>query len=333
MMRRMIFLLPILSGIMWGSGGIFVRTLTELGMDGFAVAESRLSVAVCILAAVICLYDRRLFKIRFSDIWIFALGGFCGILGVMLAYNAAIKEVTLSLAAVLLSMSPIFVLLLAAILFGEKITAKKLGCMALALTGCVLVSGVLEDGSGMRWSVRGIGFGVLAAFFYGLYSLVSKAAAEKGYHAFTMIFYCMLISAVALFPVTDWGCIYKVTAGGGAKMVLFMLLNALVTSVLPYVFYTLALGFMEAGKASILAAGEPVAAMVFGFAFFAERPTALAASGLVLTTAALVVFGRPEKEVFEVLSYAVVTVPEKKTVSREKEKKLTVNERKKPDGI
>jgi len=67
--------------------------------------------------------------------------------------------------------------------------------------------------------------------------------------------------------------------------------------VLPYVFYTLALGFMEAGKASILAAGEPVAAMVFGFAFFAERPTALAASGLVLTTAALVVFSRPEKEV------------------------------------
>jgi len=37
--------------------------------------------------------------------------------------------------------------------------------------------------------------------------------------------------------------------------------------------------------------------MVFGFAFFAERPTALAAAGLVLTTAALVVFSRPEKEV------------------------------------
>ena len=51
MMKRMIFLLPVLSGIMWGSGGIFVRTLTELGMDGFSVAESRLSVAACILAA------------------------------------------------------------------------------------------------------------------------------------------------------------------------------------------------------------------------------------------------------------------------------------------
>lgn len=281
---------------MWGSGGIFVRTLTELGMDGFTVAESRLSVAVCILAGMICLYDRRLFCIKLKDIWIFALGGFCGILGVMLAYNASIKEVTLSLAAVLLSMSPVFVLFFAALLFGEKVTGKKLGCMALALTGCVLVSGVLETGSGMKWTPMGIGFGVLAAFFYAMYSLVSKESVQREYHAFTMIFYCMLISAAALFPVTDWRCIWEVTMGGGAEMMVFMLVNALVTSVLPYVFYTLALNFMEAGKASILAAGEPVAAMVFGFFFFAEKPTILAVTGLVLTTAALAVVSKPEKK-------------------------------------
>lgn len=295
-MKKMIVLLPVLSGIMWGSGGIFVRILTELGMDGYTVAESRLAAAVCVIAGAICMYDRRLFCIKLKDIWIFALGGFCGILGVMLAYNAAIKEVTLSLAAVLLSMSPIFVLFFAAAMFGEKITAKKLGCMALALAGCVLVSGVLESGSGMKWSPAGIGFGVLAAFFYAMYSLVSKESARKEYHAFTMIFYSMFISAAVLAPVTDWKCIYRVTAGGGAKMLLFMLVNALVTSVLPYVFYTLALNYMEAGKASILAAGEPVAAMVFGFIFFSEKPTVLAVTGLVLTTAALAVFSKPEKE-------------------------------------
>ncbi len=38
-MKRIIYMLPILSGIMWGSGGIFVRVLTELGMDGFTVSE------------------------------------------------------------------------------------------------------------------------------------------------------------------------------------------------------------------------------------------------------------------------------------------------------
>lgn len=291
----MIFLLPVLSGIMWGSGGIFVRILTGYGMDGYTVAESRLAVAVFVMAAVIYLYDRKLFFVKIKDIWVFALGGLCGILGVMLAYNASIKEVTLSLAAVLLSMSPIFVLFLAAILFGEKITLKKLGCMALALTGCVLVSGVLETGSGMKWTVKGIGFGVLAAFFYAMYSLISKVSARKEYHALTMTFYCMFVSAAVLFPFTDWKCIYSVTTGGGAKMWAFMLVNALTTSVLPYVFYTLSLNYMEAGKASILAAGEPVAAMVFGLLFFSEKPTALSVFGLVLTTAALIVFSKPDK--------------------------------------
>ncbi len=294
-MKRMVYLLPVLSGIMWGSGGIFVRTLTELGMDGYTVAESRLSLAVCVIAAAIGIYDRKLFMVRIKDIWIFAMGGIFGIFGVMLAYNASIKEVTLSLAAVLLSMSPVFVLMLAAVLFGERITGKKVGCMALALTGCVLVSGVLEGDSGMKWSAAGIGFGVLAAFFYAVYSLVSKESVRKGYHAFTMIFYSMLISAAVLFPLTDWDCMIKVTVEGGAKMAVFMLVNALVTSILPYVFYTLSLNYMEAGKASILAAGEPVAAMVFGFVFFSEKPTVLAVLGLVLTTAALVVFSSPDQ--------------------------------------
>lgn len=289
-MKRAVFMLPLLSGIMWGSGGIFVRKLTGFGMDGYTVAESRLAAAVCILAAAIYLYDKRLFMIKLKDIWIFVLGGFCGILGVMLAYNASIKEAALSLAAVLLSMSPIFVLFLARILFGEKITLKKLGCTALALAGCVLVSGVLETGSGMKWSVKGIGFGILAAFFYAMYSLVSKEAAGRGYHAFTVTFYCMLISAAALFLVTDWKCIYSVTTGGGLGMWVFMLVNALTASVLPYVFYTLSLNYMEAGKASILAAGEPVAAMVFGFLFFSEKPTVLAVFGLALTTVALIFF-------------------------------------------
>lgn len=295
-MRKAVYLLPVLSGIMWGSGGIFVRILTELGMDGYTIVFSRLAVAVCITAVVICLYDRRLFRIKPKEIWIFALGGFSGILGVMLAYNAAIKQVTLSLAAVLLSMSPVFVLVLAAVFFGEKITIKKLGCMALALTGCILVSGVLEDGSGMKWSAAGIVFGVLAAFFYAVYSLVSKESVKRKYHAFTMIFYSMLVSGAALIPVTDWECIYTTVSDGGAKMTLFMLANAVIASVLPYMFYTLSLEFMEAGKASILAAGEPVAAMVFGFLFFSEKPTALAVIGLVLTTAALMIFSRPERE-------------------------------------
>lgn len=291
----MIYLLPVLSGILWGSVGIFVRTLTELGMDSYTIASSRLMVATCVMALVIFFYNKALFRIKIRDIWVFAVGGVLGMLGVLLAYNESVKQVTLSLAAVLLSMSPIFVLIFAAIFFKEKITGKKLGCMLLALTGCMLVSGVFESDSGMQWTVGGIGFGILAAVCYALYSLISKVAVKKEYHAFTTTFYCMAIIAIVLIPATDWECLGRITADGGVKMIIFLLLHAVCTSVCPYVFYTLALNYMEAGKASILAAGEPVAAMIFGFVFFAERPTFLAIMGLVCTTTALIIFSKPEK--------------------------------------
>ena len=76
----------------------------------------------------------------------------------------------------------------------------------------------------------------------------------------------------------------------------FMLLHSLCTSVLPYVCYTVGLNYMEAGKASILAACEPVAAMVFGILFYREMPTALSLAGLFLTVIALIFLGLPEKK-------------------------------------
>lgn len=294
-MKKMIYALPVLSGILWGSVGIFVRILSGFGMDSFTITSSRLILAAVIMGIVILVYDKRLFLVRLRDLWIFMIGGLLGMLGVMLAYNEAIKEVTLSLAAVLLAMSPVFVLFFSAILFGEKITAKKTLCMVLALGGCVLVSGIFEGTAGMKWTPKGILFGILAAFCYALYSLVGKISAKRGYHAFTMTFYCMAMIAVCMIPVTDWQCVRRITVDGGVKMGLFLVIHALFASVFPYVFYTVSLNYIEAGKVSILAAGEPVAAMVFGFLFFAERPTFLNVAGLFLTTAALVLLSMPGK--------------------------------------
>lgn len=113
--------------------------------------------------------------------------------------NEAINHLTLSLAAVLLSLAPIFVLLLGEILFKEKITIRKTGCMILAILGCLFTSGILENTTGMKWSVTGIFIGILSAFFYALYSVFSKIAMGKGYQGFTITFYSLLaITALSL---------------------------------------------------------------------------------------------------------------------------------------
>ena len=295
-MKKLIFAAPILSGILWGSTGLFVRTLSSMGMNSLTIMFSRVLLAAVMMLIVLLIYDRSLLKIRLRDLWIFAAASLIGTLGLNLCYNESISRLTLSLAAVLLSLAPVFVLLLAAVFFHEKITRKKFGCMLLAVLGCTLVSGIFEEAPGMQWSVSGILIGVLSGFFYALYSIFSRLAMNRGYHALTITFYCLLLISVVLIPFADWDAVGAVLAHNPARYGVFMFLHSLCASVLPYGLYNLALNHMETGKASILASAEPVAAMLFGLFFFSEIPTALSLTGLVLTVIALALLSMPDKK-------------------------------------
>ncbi len=294
-MKQILYLMPIISGAMWGSAGIFVRKLTELGMNSYTVVSVRVVLAVLILAIWLGIYDRNLLKIKLKDLWIFVAGGVVGMFGLNICYNFAISELSLSLAAVLLSLSPVFVLFMAAILFKEKITSKKVICMTIAIAGCVLASGVLEAASTMRWSVKGIIVGTIGAFFYGLYGIISKTAMERGYHAFTTTFYCLFMVMLVVIPLTNWKLVTDVVVANPVKMSVFLVIHSLCTSVLPYILYTFSIRYIDAGMASILASGEPVAAMIFGVIFFSEIPTVLSVVGIVLVIVALALLSMPKK--------------------------------------
>ena len=295
-MKQLLYLMPIVSGAMWGSAGIFVRKLTELGMNSYTVVSVRVVLAVLILAVWLGIYDRNLLKIKLKDLWIFVAGGIVGMFGLNICYNFAISELSLSLAAVLLSLSPVFVLFMAAILFKEKITSKKVICMTIAIAGCVLASGVLESASTMRWSVKGIIVGIIGAFFYGLYGIISKTAMERGYHAFTTTFYCLFMVMLVVIPLTNWKLVTNVVVANPIKMSVFLVIHSLCTSVLPYILYTFSIRYIDAGMASILASGEPVAAMIFGVIFFSEIPTVLSVVGIVLVIVALALLSMPDKK-------------------------------------
>ena len=110
-MKRIYLLFPILAGIMFGSTGIFVRTLTENGVDSTTLLFLRFSIAILYIFIAIFLTDKSLFKLTKEDIPLFVLCGLC-ILGLNLCYNSSINSVPLSLAAILLSTAPVFVLIL-----------------------------------------------------------------------------------------------------------------------------------------------------------------------------------------------------------------------------
>lgn len=247
------------------------------------------------MAVLILATDRRLFRVKREDAWMFFLSAF-SMVALNLFYTVSVGGASLSLAAVLLSMSPIFMLIMAKVMFGEAITLRKIGCMILAIAGCILVSGLLEGSDSV--SIRGIASGVAAAFFYALYGIMSKRAASSGYGIYTILFYSLLISALVLLPFSSVAAVvdYGSESIGDA---LFIILQAAFSSVVPYIFYTIAVTRGDAGTGSLLAAcGEPMAAAVFGLIFFIEIPSPLMVFGmfLAIVSISLMCYSRKDAE-------------------------------------
>ena len=143
---RLAFLLPIVAGVFWGSVGTFVRYLNANEIGSMTILSSRVLVAALILLVGILCTKPSLLKIKLRDLWIFLIASLVGMLGLNACYNEAIHYLPMSLAAILLGLYPIFVMILAAFLFHERITGKKVLCMALALLGCTLASGLIHTG-------------------------------------------------------------------------------------------------------------------------------------------------------------------------------------------
>ena len=294
-MKKLMILLPIAAGILFGSVGLFVRILTENDFSNATILFVRVLFAAILLGIYLLFHDKEMLKIRMKDLLVFCGTGILGMMGLNLCYNNAINSLSLSLSAILLSTAPIFVIIFAAVLFKEKITRRKIFCIGLAILGCVLASGILEEKTAISVSTAGILFGAAAAVFYALYSIFSKFATDRNYHSYTVIFYSVVLISIALLPFADLHAAGGFVTAAPMKNVLFLCLHSLCTSVLPYIFITMALTHVEAGKVSILASGvEPAAAALFGILFYDEIPTLLILMGILLTIAALTLLCRGE---------------------------------------
>ena len=284
-MKKIYLILPILAGIMFGSTGIFVRTLTENGVDSTTLLFLRFSIAIIYMFIAILLTDKSLLKLEKGDFPLFIICGLC-ILGLNLCYNNSINTVPLSLAAVLLSTAPVFVLIIEYFTFNEKITSIKVISVILVLIGCILATGLLEDNIASI-STFGLISGIGSALFWAVYTISSRKSIDNGTHTFTILLYALIIITIVSIPFTQFGQISNFILLNPMQNIGFLLLHSLISFALPYIFITISLNHLDAGTVVILSSGEPVAALVFGAIVYGEIPSFLMLCGLFITIIAL----------------------------------------------
>lgn len=294
--NELYLLLPVLAGVCWGSGGLFVRPLADAGLDLTTIIFSKSALGIPVTIIAIPLTGREAFKVKAADLPAVVGAGIFGILLLSYAYNAAVLMLSLSLASILLCTAPIFVLILGRIIFGERITKTKIICMIVAFSGCGMMCGLLETG-GISWSMVGIIIGIASAVANGMYTIVSKVATSKGYGPYTIYLYSFLFIAIILIPFTDFGAMADYLKAEPLEATFVYWGYLLITSFVPGICYTMSIKHCEAGKTAILASGsEPVSAMMFGIFFYSEIPSITGVAGMVLTIVALAILVKSDGE-------------------------------------
>ena len=278
--------LVILAACFWGSMGIFVRKLGVYGFNSIQIVSVRVTLAALIFCVILLVKDRTGFKISARDIPLFMGLGFGSILFFTVCYFSAIKIMSLSAAAILLYTSPIWIMLMSALFFHEKMNSRKIIALVLAFGGCVMVSGISGEGIPLIGLLFGLGSGI----GYGLYSILGTIALRR-YSPYTVTAYTFLLAAVGSWLICNPA---DMMAKFGAAddlpaLILLCILTALVTAVIPFLAYTLGLQTLEASKAGILATIEPLVATIIGIVYFSEPLTLLSGIGIILILGAVVI--------------------------------------------
>ncbi|TVZ26210.1 drug/metabolite transporter (DMT)-like permease [Gillisia sp. Hel_I_86] len=211
----------------------------------------------------------------------------CAIFGMVINMLMFFKGLSLSTpinSSVIITVSPILVLLLAAVLIKERITLLKTLGIVIGLTGAltlVLFSNT-ETVNAPNIPVGNMLF-IVNAFSYGIYLILVKPLTAK-YHSFTLMKWLFLFAVIINFPITisefarvEW---LELPAHAIWKMG-FVVVG---TTFLTYLFNIYALKELSAATISAFIYLQPLIAITFAVAMGADS------LDIVKITAAILVF-------------------------------------------
>lgn len=277
------------AGFLWGLIALFVHQLSDSGMGSLPIVCYRNVLAAALLGGFLAVRSPKLLRIRLCDIWIFFGTGIVSIALFNYCYFVTLQHASVAVAALLLYTSPVFVMLLARVLFAERITRRKLFALVLTVFGCACVTGVFSETQTipLPFVLTGLGSGL----FYGLYSIFGKKALER-YETETVTFYTFAVAAAATLPFSVQNCAAVLQAHPSVLLAGIGL--ALFCTVLPFELYTNGLSGIPASRAAIFATMEPLVGTVAGILAFGDPFSLWTALGVVFVLTAIVLMNLPE---------------------------------------
>ena len=260
---------------MFGTLGLFIRAIP---LPSSVIALVRGAVGAGFLLALCALRQTPPDKkaIRRNLKWLLPCGIAMGFNWILLF--EAYRYTTVAVATLCYYLSPVIILLLSPLVLKEKLTALKAGCIALALVGMFLVSGVVQSG-GSGFNATGIALGLGAAVLYACIVLCSKqlrdisaydtTIMELGISAVVMLLYNLVTVDFAALTCPPLGL---------ASLAVVAIFHTGVC----YALYFGSIAALPAQTSALFSYIDPVVAILLSALLLREPMDALSAVGAVL---------------------------------------------------
>ena len=273
----------IASMTIWGTIGIFRRYIP---LPSSVLAATRGVIGTFFLLAFLKFRGRKL-RFRMDGkliVWYAVAGAIMAFNWVFLfeAYNYT----SIAIATLCYYMMPVFVTLASAVLFGERLTARKLICVAVCLFGMLLVTGVVGSSLPGPGETKGILLGLGAAVLYAAVVLMNKKV--SGVDPFEKTIVQLLASSAALVPylllTVDPGTLQL----SGIAVPMLLVVGILHTGI-PYALYFGCTDGLKAQTVAIFGYLDPIVAVLLSALLLGEPLTILSMIGVVLVIGGAIV--------------------------------------------
>lgn len=273
---------------LWGSSGIFAVNLFRLGVPPESLAFLRPLAGSLILLSVVTLRNVRGLAIDLRGLLVLGLGGGLAVGIFQIAYQFSTDAVGVPSTVAMLYLAPAVVAAASGPLLGEWPDRTRIGLLVVTLTGVwITVLGAEEVSA--TFGTTGLSWGLLAGVSYGAYTLFGRYAAPR-FGSMRTVVYSTLGSCAFLalvIPVSTGPIVWP--ASSQAWLVLFAF-SALTIAVAHFLFFD-ALSRIDASRASIATAVEPVVAGTLATVLLSQGLSPFGWFGIALVVAGVVGVG------------------------------------------
>jgi Predicted permease, DMT superfamily len=199
-----------------------------------------------------------------------------------LFYFQALNTLSAGLTTVIFFIHPVLVAILSIIIFKERLSLPVFIGLALAVTGVVLISGLV--GNAPVLAPEGLFFALLACIVYSFYGLLGQKTVTQG-NPFSLTASLSLIAVIIIIPVyhDSLGFLISLTPA----QIFITLIMAVFNTLMAVLFFLKGVQNIGAARATLISTAEPVFCVLMSYLILGETLSGLEVTGALLVFASM----------------------------------------------